>query len=173
MFRIGDTVIYGTQGVCRISDITEMKFAGEIHKYYVLISTNDNKSTAYVPVDNEKLVGKMKSVLSPEQINELIDSIADAKDEWIDDDAIRKEYCIAAIKSGNMHELIKIITMLYKHKKQLVEVKKSLHSADERVLREAEKLLNNEIAYSLEINACDVAKYIQKRINSQRTYSEK
>lgn len=173
MFTIGDTVIYGTQGVCRISDITEMKFAGETHKYYVLISANDNKSTAYVPIDNEKLVGKMKSVLTPEQIDELIDSIADTKTEWIDDDAARKEYCIAAIKSGNMHELIKIITMLYKHKKQLSESKKSLHSADERALREAEKLLNNEIAYSLEIKASDVTKYIQKRINSQDTYSEK
>ncbi len=164
MFTIGDTVIYGTQGVCRISDITKMKFANEIHEYYVLISISDNKSTAYVPIDNEKLTSKMKSVLSPQQVDELIDSIAGANTEWIDDDANRKECFAAAIKSGDMHELIEIINMLHQHRRLLSESKKTLHTADEKFLREAEKLLNNEISYSLGIKASEVPQYIRNRI---------
>lgn len=164
MFTIGDAVIYGTQGVCKISDITKMKFANEVHEYYVLVSMTDNKSTAYVPTDNEKLVGKMKSVLSPQQVDELIDSVARYDTEWISDDGERKEFCIDAIKSGDMKRLIAIVNMIYKHRKKLDELKKKLHSSDEKFLREAEMLLNNEISYSLGIKPAEVADYIKKRI---------
>ena len=35
-YQINDTVMYGADGVCIISEITERKIGTEIHKYYIL-----------------------------------------------------------------------------------------------------------------------------------------
>ena len=56
MFTVGDAVVYGTQGVCRISEITEMTVAKVVRSYYVLVPVYSEKTTLYVPVDNEEVV---------------------------------------------------------------------------------------------------------------------
>ena len=60
-FEIGQNVIYGTNGLCRVEDIKEMSFiAGETKKaYYILEPLRTKASTIYVPLKNEKLVSKM------------------------------------------------------------------------------------------------------------------
>ena len=63
-YQINDTVMYGADGVCIISEITERKIGTEIHKYYILKPVYDNKSTIMVPFANEHLVGKMKELLT-------------------------------------------------------------------------------------------------------------
>ncbi|MBR2714935.1 MAG: CarD family transcriptional regulator, partial [Ruminococcus sp.] len=62
MFAVGDTVIYGSVGVCKISDITENKLTGVVRKYYVLKQIDSYESVIYVPVDNEKLTSRMRCV---------------------------------------------------------------------------------------------------------------
>ena len=42
MFSIGDIFIYGSNGVCRITDIKEEKFGSEIKTYYILSRFFDN-----------------------------------------------------------------------------------------------------------------------------------
>ena len=36
MFSINDTVLYGANGVCRITDICQKEFSGVIKDYYIL-----------------------------------------------------------------------------------------------------------------------------------------
>ena len=67
-YQINDTVMYGADGVCIISDITERKIGTEIHKYYILKPVYDTKSTIMVPFANEHLVGKMKELLNGDEI---------------------------------------------------------------------------------------------------------
>lgn len=36
MFNVNDTILYGTHGICKITDITEQKFNRSTNKYYIL-----------------------------------------------------------------------------------------------------------------------------------------
>ena len=36
MYKIGSIVVYGTEGLCKICDITERTFGKETSEYYVL-----------------------------------------------------------------------------------------------------------------------------------------
>ncbi len=67
MFQINDTVMYGIHGVCRIDDITTKEFMGTTKEYYVLKPVNDFTATLYVPMHNEKTVGKMRKILSKQE----------------------------------------------------------------------------------------------------------
>ena len=72
--KVGDRVIYGFQ-VCEIVDIKPQTIGKIKRDYYVLSPIFDAKNTLYLPTDNEKLVAKMRKVLSEEEILGLIKSI--------------------------------------------------------------------------------------------------
>ena len=79
MFKINDVVVYGSQGVCEIVGINEERVDGAIRNYFVLKPKNDKGSTFYVPTWNEKAWGKMRKVMTKEDVNALIDSMPGKK----------------------------------------------------------------------------------------------
>ena len=75
MLKIGDTVLYGTTGVCRVTGETEREIGGEKKVYFVLCPLSQGKCTVFVPKDNELLLKKARKILSKEEILEIIDSL--------------------------------------------------------------------------------------------------
>lgn len=166
MFSVGDTIIYATQGICTIKEITTMKIDREKKDYFVLCPVFNEVSSIYVPVDSKALLAKMRTIISSDEIEKLLTEVSSNKLDWIDDENTRKEYCAKVIKSGNRKELLQIIEMLYSHQLELKQTKKHFHISDERFLKEAEKLLHDEFSYVLGIKKEDVPEYIKSRINA-------
>ncbi len=166
MFSVGEHVVYGTHGVCRIGELTKMPFGADMREYYVLSPICDPRSTIFVPVDNDALTSQMRRVLTKSQIDELLSSVVPGSLDWIESDAERKEYCTSIIKSGDRYELMRMIDMLYLHQKEMKNQKKHFHVTDERFLREGEKLLHDEFAFVLGISRADVIEYIGERVEA-------
>jgi len=165
MFSAGEIIVYGLQGVCEISDITEMRIGEEMRSYYILRPVNDNKSTVYVPVDNEWLISQMREVLTRSEVDCIIDEVAGSKFKWIENDTERKTFCESVIKNGDRKELIRLVSMLYVHREELKNNKKRFQIADDKHLKEAEKQINDEFSYVLGISQEEVSAYIRNKIN--------
>ena len=164
MFTVGETVCYGTQGVCMVKELTVRQIGREKKEYYVLQPVYDERSAIYVPADNQALVNNIRRVLTEQEVNDIISSVVNEPAEWIDDDLERKEFCSYVVRSGDRRELMQLINMLYVHQEDLKTQKKHFHISDERYLKEAERLLHNEFAYVLKISPVEVAQYILSRI---------
>ncbi len=165
MFSVGDTVVYGTQGVCTIKELSMLKLGKVKGEYYVLTPVADTGSVVYVPTANEKLLGKMRAVLSCDEANELILDAAREPMPWIADDSSRKVFCDDIVKNGSRKELMRLVGMLYTHREELKEQKKHFHNIDAQYLKAAEHLLHDELAYALGIPTEEVADYIQSRLH--------
>ena len=63
-----------------------------------------------------------------------------------------------------MRRILLSVGMLYLHKQELIAQGKKLASSDEAMLREAEKLTENEFAFVLGLNADEVGSYIRARL---------
>ena len=72
MFKINDTVLYGTEGVCEIKDITQLNFGEGMMEYYVLQPIYKDSLTIFVHTGNDHLISKMRLILSREEIEEII-----------------------------------------------------------------------------------------------------
>ena len=83
---------------------------------------------------------------------------------WIEDESIRREEYRKILRSGDRHELVKLIKTLWIHQKNCRERKKKLHIADENFLRSAENMLYDEFAYVLGITKDEVLPYIRQHI---------
>ena len=164
MFQVNDTVLYGSQSVCIITDITEQKIGKEKIRYYALKPVFDHKSTIYVPCSNQKLVEKMRRILSSSEIYELIDSLQNETLPWIEDDAERKEKYSEIIYSGDRKKLALLIRTMYLHKESQKASGRKFHAIDEHLLDLAQKVLHEEFAYVLNIAPKDVPLFILKQL---------
>lgn len=172
VYSVNDTILYGSHGVCRITGIEEKNFSGNLVKYYVLCPVYSENSTIYVPVDNEKLAGKMRRVLTPEEIYQIIRVMPQEESFWIEEENERKEKYKEILARGDRLELVKMIKALYYHQQEQHAKGRRLHTADEHFFREAEKLLYDEFALVLHIKPEQVLPFIMEQVEIQEKERE-
>ncbi len=164
MFEPNDIVIYGAEGACRITEISTQNFVGTPMEYYVLCPLHGGcaHSVLYVPVGNETLTAKMKRLLTPEEIDALIREAQEDPLAWIEESALRKRTYQAIITAGDHRGAIRMLTTFYRRSEELRARGKKLSAGDERVLRDAEKMLYHEFVHVLHIEQEDVAPLLCK-----------
>ncbi len=164
MFQIGETVLYGSEGVCSIDHVEEMRVGKTKAKYYVLKPVFRSGATIFVPMDNESLLAKMRHILSKEEILELLSNIHENEIEWVEDPGERRTAFQAILATGDRAQIVRLIRLLYLRRQELREKGKHLRSTDEQLLRDAEKILNDEFALVLNIPQQEVPEYIRTQI---------
>ena len=164
MYNVGDIVMYGTFGICKVTAIEKRDFTGEEQEYYILKHTSSEKNTFYVPLSNESALSNMHYVCSKAEVDELISHMNSEGLIWIDNDIKRKEEYSRIIKDADKHEIIRLIKTLYLRRKELAESGKKLRSTDENYLSLAENMLFEEFAFALDINRSEVVEYIENHI---------
>ncbi len=166
MYRTGDTVMYGSFGICTVTSVETCDFTGEEQEYYVLRQTSSDKNVFYVPVDNAAALDKMRPVCTKAEIDELIASMDSEELIWIEDDTRRRKEYSGIIRGADKHEIISLIKTLYLRRRELAEKGKKLRSSDESCLDLAENMLYEEFAYVLGIDKSEVVSYIAGHIHS-------
>ena len=164
MFKVDDVVRYGTNGVCRITDITVRSFCGEEMEYYVLRPVASADSTYYVPVYNEQLVSRMQYILSSDEIHALIGNIGEYNVQWIENDKERLSAYSGILASGDHRGIIGVVRTLYRHREELIQNKKKMHLADEKLMQDAERMINDEFSAVLGIAPSEVPEFISKEL---------
>ena len=166
MLAVGQTVVYGTQGVCMVREISMLKLGKTKGEYYVLTPLDDPGSTVYVPTANEKLMSKLHPVLRGDEADALIAEALSEPMEWIVSDNERKAACDEIVKNGDRKQLMRLVAMLYRRREELKDRKKHFHNIDAQYLKTAERMLHGELAYALGIRPDDVADYIRRLLEA-------
>ena len=168
MFNVGEYIVYGTSGVCKVEDVTTMDMDGvpKDRLYYILKPVYMSKSTIMTPVDNTKVV--MRAVMTKDEVNSLIDDMDHIETESVNDDKKRGERCKSTLASCESRELVRMIKSLNSRNQRRIAQGKKLTSGDERYFHMAEDSLYGEMAVTLNIDKSEVPAYISKRIGSKR-----
>ncbi len=166
MFQVNDVVVYGVQGVCEIIGIEDRKIGGEIKTYFVLKPKDDKGAICYVPTWNEKAWGKIRKVMTKNEIDALIDSMPNKKPNWIANETVRKETYKRILASGDQAAIISMVQALFLQKKEREAEGKRLHMSDEYFMKDAEQILYNEWQYVLNLDKAGLMAYIFERIES-------
>lgn len=170
-FLKGEYVVYGTSGICMIEDIRVMKFAldTEPAPYYILRPEHNGTSTIYVPMRNQKLMDKIRPVMTKEEIDSLLLGMRDKEIEWEADRRVRGELFHDILVKGVSQRLLLMIRCIYLKKRELLENGKKPAATDENILKSAEKLVEEEFAHVLGIPKTDIGKYIRRLLNIPET----
>ena len=147
MFEKGSYVTYRSEGVCVISDIRKEDFGtgNGAEDYYILAPIGDMKSTVFVPVNNERLVGYMHGLLDADALNEIISELKDKRMEWIPESRARNMAFKQILSQGDRRELIVLLNTLYDKMDEMKEGGKRPGMTDQEALLKAERLLCEEL----------------------------
>ena len=120
MYQIGDLIVYGGTGVCRVEKVEAPKLKGTDGKrqYYTLKPLYQD-GTICIPVDTKVF---MRPVISREEAEKLIDAIPEVKAEAYHDRNFTQlaAHYQAALGSHECADLIELVMSIYA-KKQFAE----------------------------------------------------
>ncbi|MFR8167868.1 MAG: CarD family transcriptional regulator [Lachnospiraceae bacterium] len=164
MFKEGDFIIYGSNGVCQVEHIGSMDLQGVPgdKMYYTLVPVYEEKSRLFTPVDNHKVV--MRPVISKQEACDLIDHMQEMQVFEIQNEKNRDTVFKEALKTGDCEELVRVIKTIYEKKQERKAQGKKVTAGDERYFKLAEEHLYGELAIALGIEKDKVGSYIEKRI---------
>ncbi len=151
MFNLNQKVLYGSQGVCEIQEITKRNFGGEERDYYVLVPLYRNFSTVYVPVDSPVVCEKMRMISDKDHMMNLIKCVDCDSDLWEDNKYTRHEKFTQILEKGTDNDIFALSLLLHKKNEELMQAGKRLYINDERVLADAQRLIEEEFACVFDI----------------------
>ena len=148
-YEIGELVVYGNSGVCKVSDIVNMPTPGEhgYKDYYSLVPVDNNKSHIYAVVGQDKV--RMRKIISKAEAKALVDSIEEIEELEVSDEKFREDTYKDIMKSCDCREWFKIVKTLSKRNEERMEQGRRATTTDERYLREAEHSLFTELSIVL------------------------
>lgn len=164
MYQVGQQVIYGIHGVCRITALEVKNLGREKKEYYCLEPLDQPGAVFYIPTGNQAAVAKMRKILSREEFEALVCEQKNRESVWIEDENQRKLRYRDLIAQNDRGELIAMVSALYRHKRQQLESGRKFHISDENFLRDATKLLSSEFSLVLGISPSEVAAYMKAEL---------
>lgn len=166
VYRKGEYVRYANNGVCLIEDIRSDSPRGKGKEFYVLKPVGAPSSTIFVPLDNETLLARMGRLPTREEVDELILSVGDTGLAWVDNRKDRAALFQNLVKTNDLRELMGLARCIAQKKQELLSRGKKLSASDEGILRRAETLIENELAFVLCLPMDQVRSYIQAKRNA-------
>lgn len=163
MFKLNDYVVYGSTGVCLITDIVKEQDAhGEEIEYYVLQSICENNLTIKIPVTISN--ADIRKPISKQEVLSLIAMMPKQECIWIKKISERNLNLMTALKSRKCEEWAKLIKTIYVEKQGNNGKGKKLAKTYEDIMQAAEKKLFGEMALALNISPDEVVPYIREHI---------
>ena len=155
-FELGDIVLYGLNGVCRIKEIQER----EQGPYYILSPVHKPRTTLMVPMNNETLVGRMRYVPAAEEVEKSIEKAMADKPEWINDAPTRKEHAKDVLTNGSAYDLLMLCRSFYQHKEYVLSCGKKSTSSDASILRSVQERIRDEFSIVFGIEPSEVDDFL-------------
>ncbi len=166
MLKIGSIIVYGAEGVCKVTDVQKMSFStlDEPKDYYILVPQSNSSSKLYLPKDNEMLMARVKELLTYDEIKELIAS-QDNDIEWIEDSKLRNKYYKEILASCDRNKIFALSKQLYLVKTGKIQVEKSFTAWMEDMLKKTAQILYSEFSYVTEITYEEILPFIAGEID--------
>lgn len=166
MFEIGEYVVCGNNGVCRVEGKGKLNITGvDKHRlYYFLKPIYGAGSTVYVPVDTDKIL--IRRVMSKEEAKELLDSLGGMElMEIRDEKTIEREYK-ELIQKNDSKEWGRLLKTIQYRKKKRNQKGSKITATDSKYYKIVGDRLYGELALVLDMDRQEVEKYVMKHMEA-------
>lgn len=163
MYQVGEYMIYGNHGVCKVIEIGNLPFSDfdEEKIFYTLQPIYTGSGKIFTPVENGKV--KTRRLLTQEEALHLIDEAEGIEPILIADEKNRERRYKEALHSCDDRLIIAMIkTIQARRQSRIAQGKKSM-ALDEKYLLLAEETLYHE----LEIVLDETMDQVKERLESK------
>ena len=168
MFNIGDLLFYGTNGVCRVSEICSSPFdSTDTRSFYKLTPIAENTSLViYTPVDNTQVV--MRSLISKEEAEALLARIGEIEKVAVAVEKHRKDAYRETIREGNPEGYVKIIKTVRARREMFRRTRRRVPDMDNDFEHTARLCLFGELSTVLGVSREEISRIISESISKNQ-----
>lgn len=164
MYSIGDLIVYGGEGVCRVEDIgVPATGAASSGRVYYTLAPLYRTGKVFAPVDGKVF---MRPVISRDEAMTVIMQIPHTEGEACTERNLRflTEHYQERLSRHDCLETVRLIKSIYRKRCLAEEKGKKLGQIDERFMKRAEDMLYGELAVALDIPRSGVVEFITQTI---------
>lgn len=164
MFKLGQMILHGSEGVCTVDAIGPRNFSGQQEaRIYYTLSPVHHEGTLFVPVDSAVF---LREVITKEAAEKLIREIPSIEVEVLEQRNPRliDEHYQSLMRSHECTDLIRVIKTIRTKRRAIAKNGKRLGQVEERYLKRAERLLYDELSVALNIPVDGIPEYIHSTI---------
>lgn len=164
MYQVGELLVYGVHGVCRVLDEEQRTVDRKKVTYQVLEPIGQEGAKFLVPTHNAAAMAKLRPMLKKEELESLLESPGIREEVWIADENRRKQLYRELIGSGDRERLLAMIQLILRHKEEQLAAGRKCHLCDDNFLRDAEKLIIGEISVVMEVNSEAAKTFLREKL---------
>ncbi len=167
MFKVGEYVVHGSNGVCRVESVGPLAGLGNASDrlYYTLTPVYSGNGKIFSPVDNTKVV--MRPILTKDEAEQLLANVKGVQDLLVVDEKKRESAYKEAFYSGRCEEMIRILKTIHKREAQRTAQGKRSTASDERYMHLAEDSLFGELAVSFGVTKEEAKEHFLKSFSCE------
>jgi CarD family transcriptional regulator len=169
LYEIGELIVYGGEGVCKVESIGVPQLTGgqktaSDRPFYTLVPLY-RTGKIFTPVDGKAY---MRPVISRDEAIELVKQIPSTEAQVYENKNLRflVEQYQEVIAKHNCADLVKLIKAVYVKRMNAIKRGKKLGQIDERYMKRAEDMLYGELSVSLDVPRDDIVGYISNAIKT-------
>ncbi len=164
MFQVGEYIVYGINGICRVEDVCPSPYdKTDPRTYYLLVPVNNPmSSTIYTPVDNERV--PMRRLMTATEIEALIADMPAIELLTVPIEKQRREIYRTTIGTLAPEGYVQVIKTVHRRREELTAAHKHFPVTDLEYGRLAKHLLYSECAHVLGLAEESMEEYIASRI---------
>lgn len=160
MYQVGDFVVYGKSGVCKVEDVAALDTSwNDSKRLYYTLQPVYHQEKIFTPVDTANFI---RPVISDVEAKQLIADIPAISPEKIEMSDIRmwEGFYKRCIDTQECTNLLLMLKTVYLKKKQTEQIGKKFGQIDERFMSMAEDLLYGEFSVVLDMPKDSVKEYV-------------
>ncbi|AEF81063.1 CarD family transcriptional regulator [Leadbettera azotonutricia] len=159
-FQVDQKVVYPSQGVGIVRSIEEKPFKENKVLYYVIyLEVSD--MTIMVPMNNAETLG-IRPIVAKDEALKALELLSEAYEPIPSDWKLRYQMNLDLLKKGSIMDIATIVRSLY-HRQKI----KELPILERKLYDSAQKLLLDEVSYSLRKPKEEVENLIQARLEAE------
>lgn len=162
MFSVGDYVIYGYEGVCRVERIGCPQVSGlDKSKQYYTLTPHYHSGTIYAPVDGHVV---MRPLISRSDLDALLAQLKTLPllEDVPENSRLAGDFYRTILAEHDCTMLIRLCKTLHARQAQRQQVRKNVSSTELRHWKTAEEMIEAEFGFVLGVPPHEVEAYITK-----------
>ena len=163
MFRPGEHIIYGLNGICRVEQVGKSPYdETDPRTYYLLIPLSGSASSILTPVDNDRV--PMRRLMTRNEIETLIDDMPTIEPLTVPVEKKRREVYHDTVRALDPRGYVQVIKTVRQRRAELSAAHKHFPVTDLEYGQLARHLLCSECAHVLGLDEKSAENYINSRL---------
>ena len=164
MFSVGEYIVYGVEGVCRVEEAGQLKVAGlDKNRAYYRLRPYYHDGTIYTPVDGKAV---MRPVLTREELERLLPRLKELEPlaDVPPDSRAAGEYYRTILSGHDCIALLRLCKTLHAKQNSPSASRRGVNSTELRSWRMAEEMLYGEFGFALGLPPAQVRDYLREKL---------